>query len=362
MTAARQHPTLATVARAAGVAVSTASLVFAGKGPVSESTKQKVLDAAAALGFHGPDPRARSLRNGRSGVVGVVVQTSVLSAFRDPVNVGMVDGAAEVLGEAGAGVLLLTDAPHARRVFEDAAMDAVVLTGCSPWATELLGSLRRRRIPTVLVGSRPRRGSPAVDVDNLAATHQLAQHLSRLGHRRAATVTLPLDTDTGEQVDADRLATATADTAAERLQAFWDVFPGGRALAATDSTVEEGERIGRMLLDVPEPPTAVLAQSDLLAVGVLRAADALGLAVPDQLSVTGFDGIDTSTLDPRPLTTMRQPMQQKGRDAASAVLRMLDGARPRSVLLDCELINGGTTASPALPVASHSVAPGPAHR
>ncbi|NNG37562.1 LacI family DNA-binding transcriptional regulator [Nakamurella aerolata] len=352
MTESRQHPTLATVARAAGVAVSTASLVFAGKGPVSAATKQKVLDAATELGFHGPDPRARSLRNGRSGVVGVVVQTSVISAFRDPVNVGMVDGAAEVLGEAGAGVLLLTDAPHARRVFEDAPMDAAVLTGCSPWATELLGSLRRRRVPTVLVGSRPRRGSPAVDVDNPAASRELAQHLYRLGHRRAATVTLALDTDDAPAVDADRLAAATADTAAERLQAFWDVFPNGRALAATDSTVEEGERIGRMLLDVPEPPTAVVAQSDLLAVGVLRAADALGLAVPDRLSVTGFDGIDTSALDPRPLTTMRQPMQQKGRDAASAVLRMLDGARPRSVLLDCEFVPGAT-AAPADCAAQH---------
>ncbi|WP_037362214.1 LacI family DNA-binding transcriptional regulator [Nakamurella lactea] len=341
-----QRVTLAAVARTAGVSVSTASLAFSGLGPVSDATRDKVLAAADTLGYSGPDPRARSLRQGRSGVVGMLVENSVIRAFRDPVNVGMVDGVAEVLGDAGAGVLLLTDAPHARSAFDNAAMDGMVLSGCSPLVAELLESLRRRHIPTVLLGSRARPGVPAVDVDNLTATEQLARRLAELGHRQAATVTLPLDAAGTQFVSPALLAGAGGDTAADRLRGFWSVFPTGVALAATDSTVEEGERIGRLLLDRVDRPTAVVAQSDLLAAGVVRAAEGLGLAVPTDLSVVGFDGIELQTFTSHALTTMRQPMQDKGRTAARTVLRLIEGGRPRSVTLDCEFVPGTTIAPP----------------
>lgn len=283
-------------------------------------------------------------------MIGVVVENTVISAFRDPVNIGMVDGIAEVLGDAGAGVLLLTDSPHGRAAFDNAAMDAVVVTGCSPLAAGLLESLRRRRIPTVLLGSRARRGVPAVDVDNFAASGQLARHLAELGHRTVATVTLPLDVDRAEQITPELLDSATADTAADRLRGLWGVFPDALAEAATESTVEEGERVGRLLLERPDRPSAVAAQSDLLAVGVIRAAESLGLGVPQDLSVVGFDGIVLETFTDHTLTTMRQPMQDKGRAAARAALALIDGrSRVRSTVLDCEFVIGTTTAPPRRP-------------
>jgi DNA-binding LacI/PurR family transcriptional regulator len=342
-----QRVTLAAVARLAGVSVSTASLAFSGHGPVAASTKDKVLAAAARLGYFGPDPLARSLRQGRSGVVGMLVENSVISAFRDPVNVGMTDGVAEVLGDAGAGVLLLTDAPHARGAFDHAAMDGMVLSGCSPLLAELLESLRRRRIPTVLLGSRARPGVPAVDVDNLGATRQLARRLAELGHRKVATVTLPLEPGRAEIVSPEVLDRATVDSAADRLRGFWAEFPGATAVAATDSTVAEGERLGRLLLGRDDRPTAVLAQSDLLAAGVIRAAEGIGLQVPSDLSVVGFDGIELHTVTAHRLTTMRQPMQDKGRAAARTVLKLIAGGRPRSTTLDCEYVPGTTIAPPA---------------
>lgn len=349
--------TLAGVARQAGVSVSTASLAFSGLGPVATSTRDRVLTAAASLGYSGPDPRARSLRHGRSGVVGVVVENSVLTAFRDPVNVGMVDGLAEVLGDAGAGVLLLTDSPHARTAFNNAAMDGVVLSGCSPVVGELLESLRRRHIPTVLMGGRARRGSIAVDVDNVAASAALARHLHDLGHRSVATVTLPLDQTGGSVVTPELVAGSSADTSIDRLTGLRSVFPEAAAVAASASTVEEGERLGRALLDpdgqgVLDParrmPTAIVAQSDLLAVGVIRVAEALGLEVPADLSVVGFDGIELQAYTGHTLTTMRQPMQDKGRAAARAVLKLIDGGRPRSTAFACEFVVGTTAAPPPI--------------
>ena len=87
-----QRPTLAEVAARAGVSGSTASLVFSGTGPVSASTRERVLAAAAELDYAGPDPTARSLRRGRSGVIGVVTEDSLAEAFRDPVNLALLDG------------------------------------------------------------------------------------------------------------------------------------------------------------------------------------------------------------------------------------------------------------------------------
>ncbi|MDQ2848585.1 MAG: substrate-binding domain-containing protein [Actinomycetota bacterium] len=352
------RPTLAAVAKAAGVSVSTASLAFSARGPVSTATRDTVLAAAVSLGYPGPDPRARSLRRGRSGVVGVVVENSVLTAFRDPVNIGMVDGVAEVLGDAGAGVLLLTDAPHARAAFDNAAMDGVVLTGCSPVVGELLESLRRRHIPTVLVGGGGRRGIVAVDVDNLAASTALADHLHQLGHRDVAVVALPFDAPATQWVTPALLAGSAAGTAVDRLRGVRVRYPRAPAVAATASTIHEGERLGLTLLDsdaaeagrgrqsaAHRRPTAIIAQSDLLAVGVIRAAESLGLAVPDDLSVVGFDGIELPALGEHTLTTMRQPMQDKGRAAATAVLRLIDGGRPRSTEFSCEFVPGTTTAA-----------------
>jgi DNA-binding LacI/PurR family transcriptional regulator len=97
------RPTLAAVAARAGVSASTASLAFSGTGPVSDATRERVLAAARELGYGGPDPRARSLRRGRSGIVGVVSEERVRDAFHDPIKIAMLDGLSQELGAIDAG-------------------------------------------------------------------------------------------------------------------------------------------------------------------------------------------------------------------------------------------------------------------
>ena len=104
-----RRATISDVAREAGVSPSTASVVFSGKTPVSDATRRRVLDAAAALGYTGPDPRAASLRRGRSGIVGVVFEEHLGTAFLDPVKTLMMDGLADAVAPLGAGLLLLRD-------------------------------------------------------------------------------------------------------------------------------------------------------------------------------------------------------------------------------------------------------------
>ena len=189
------RPTLAAVARLAGVSNSTASLAFSGTGPVSDATRERVLAAAKQLNYAGPDPRARSLRRGRSGIVGVVMEERVGDAFRDPIKIALLDGITEEIAAIDAGLLILTDAGQAAQRIEDAPMDAVVLVGCSPRLDESVATLRQRGIPLVAIEGDPADDVPTIGQDNREATRLAAQHLYDLGHRDVAVVTLPLTRD-----------------------------------------------------------------------------------------------------------------------------------------------------------------------
>lgn len=346
---ANARPTLAGVAARAGVSASTASLVFSGSGPVAETTRARVLEAASALGYAGPDPTARSLRRGRTGVVGVVTEDRLGDAFRDPINLALLDGLGEELADLGFGVLVLPWAPGSGVDLAAVPMDAAILLGCS---ADLAGSvevLQRRRMPLVAIEAPPLPGVVAIDLDNAEATRAGAELLHELGHTRVALVTLPLDiARTRGALSPEREAASTAFTASERIRGARAVFPDAGGVTAGGSTVSEGYAAGRTLLDVPvaERPTAVIAQSDLLAVGVIRAAEELGIAVPDELSVLGFDGIRLQGLTAHELTTLVQPAVDKGRAAGRAVREALAGGTPASVALTTELRRGATAAPP----------------
>ena len=140
MSRARQlRPTLRAVAQAAGVSTSTASLAYSGKGPVAPETVARVRAAAEQLGYAGPDPLASSLRHGRSGVVGVVVEGRLLHAFRDPFAVSVLDGLSQVLDEIPAGMLLIAQPAgtpeRAITQLSATALDAVVFSLCGPDST-----------------------------------------------------------------------------------------------------------------------------------------------------------------------------------------------------------------------------------
>ena len=340
--------TLSTVAARAGVSPSTASLAFAGSPRVAPATVERVLRAAGELGYAGPDPIAASLRRGRSGVVGAVIGERLLYAFRDPVAVQMLDGLTEVLGELGVGLLLLAgDGGPAPAQLGRLPLDAAVFATCGLEDDPAFRLLRARRVPLVAVEGPVVAGVPLVDIEDRQGTVELAAHLRELGHRRVAMVTMPLRLD-GRRgpVDADRLAAGVYRDTRERLLGAREVFADLPAVETASNGIEEGERAGAALLSGPDRPTAILAQSDLLAAGVLRAAAARGLAVPGDLSVAGFDGADLPWLAPVRLTTVVQPTAEKGRAAGRAVVALLAGEVPPDVVFPV-VLRPGTTTGPA---------------
>jgi DNA-binding LacI/PurR family transcriptional regulator len=344
------RPTLAAVAARAGVSPSTASLAFADSPRVAPATRERVLTAAAELGYAGPDPIAASLRRGRSGVVGAVVGERLLYAFRDPVAVQLMDGVAEVLGGHGVGLLLLAgDAgrPAAAQLAR-IPLDAAIFATCGLEDDPALELLRARGVPVVGVEGPVAEDIVLIDIDDRGGTAELAAHLRDLGHRRVASVAMPLRLDgTRGPVDAGRRARVHYRDVRHRIAGVEDVFGPVPVIETASNAVAEGELAGRALLDVPAErrPTAVVAQSDVLAAGVLQAAAGLGLRVPDDVSVVGFDGADLPWL-PGNLTTVVQPSDAKGRAAARAAMALVAGERPPDVTLPITL-RIGTTSGPA---------------
>src|SRR5690606_19141365 len=282
MSTSARRATIADVAREAGVSTSTASVVFSGKVNVAEPTRAKVLAAAAELGYSGPDPRAASLRRGRSGIVGVVLSGELRYAFLDPVTTVMMDGLADALESVSAGLLLLRDDPHGDEAppVAEAPVDAVVLIGCSARAESSLETVRQRGLPVVVIEGDAGEEVPQITLDNRDASAQMARRIYELGHRRVATVTLPLDASRERgPLTPERVAGATVDVTLDRLAGFRASFPDAPGITAAASLVDEGMIAARTLLADDagvlrvERPTAIVAQSDLLAVGAIRAAE-----------------------------------------------------------------------------------------
>lgn len=323
------------------------SVVFSGNGPVAAETTQRVRTAAETLGYAGPDPRAASLRRGRSGIVGVAFQQDLRRAFSDPINTLMMDGLAEAVAPLGAGLLLLrVDAGEHGPTLTSAPLDAAVLLACEHEVSGQVEVLRTRGIPVVSIEGDAGDGIPQITLDNRAAQRQAAEHLRRLGHERVVTVCLPRGSGTaaGWIGPADRIA---LDVTRDRLEGVRDVFPDAPAFAASGTSLGAGLAAGRAILaDTSYRPTAVIAQSDLLAAGVIRAAEEAGLSVPSDLSVTGFDGVPVDGLAPYELTTLVQDATAKGRAAGHAVAAMFAGREAASVEFTCAFRVGNTTAAP----------------
>jgi len=341
------RPNLAAVAALAGVSASTASLAFSGAGPVSDATKAKVLAAAATLNYAGPDPRGQSLRRGRSGIVGVVLEDSVSEAFRDPMNIATLDGIADAIGVSGSALLLLTENAEGPSSFRSVPIDAVVLIGCSTRLADAVHVFSQRGVPIVGIETEPMESVLAVDIDNRGGSRRLAEHLRDLGHASVTMVTLPIDAVHNRGwLTPDWEARSEGFTASQRILGVREVYPESTGYVTAASTVDEGALAAVEVLRGPHPPTAIVAQSDLLAVGVIRGAQELGLRVPEDLSVVGFDGVRLDGIAPIDLTTMVQPAFDKGRAAGEGVLGLLSGSAPAPRSFDSEFHQGATTAPP----------------
>lgn len=346
-----RRPTMADVAAKAGVSLSTVSLTYSGVGPISPDMKARVEKAALELGYAGPSPQGRALRSGRSHIVGVVIHEKLHLAFRDPLALRVMDALIEDLGEMGLGVLLIpspSGEADERSLLDSAPMDAAVVIRVRDRGEPALEILKRRGVPIVVMEGPAPAGAGSVTIDDTTATQELIEHLKALGHERIATVTLPLALNRETHVlksdsDVESVWTPTHNrlVAFERAGIEPCVIVEARA-----SMVEEGIAAGHLAMSHESKPTAIVCQSDILAGGVILAARELDLRVPQDISITGFDGLDLPWIAPHEITSMTQDGSAKGHALASEVKALLAGESPEPISMPITFRPGNTTTKP----------------
>jgi DNA-binding LacI/PurR family transcriptional regulator len=352
MPPAGKRPTLSDLAAAAGVSRATASNAFNRPERLSTARRADILALAERMGYAGPDPTAANLRRGRVGAIGVVIPDRLNYAFSDPAGVLILDGLAEAVGTAGSSLLLLAGdgtggGPPAATVMS-AAVDGFVLY-CIAHDDPALAALQRRRLPMVLIDQAPLRGSSTVDLDEESGTVALVRHLLDLGHRRFGIVTLECRPDgRAGPIDAERRAAITYSVTRRRLDAAIDTLHAAGVddvpmYEAGHNIPGEGEAAARWLVQQDPRPTAIVCQSDQLAIGVLATLREMGLDVPGDVSLAGFDDIEAARTTVPPLTTIGQPLRERGHLAGELLLKVLDGGRARNVRLPAELVVRGST-------------------
>ncbi|WP_329104828.1 LacI family transcriptional regulator [Micromonospora sp. NBC_01699] len=333
MTMARERPTLEAVARRAGVSRATVSRVVNGSTTVAEPIREAVRRAVQELGYV-PNLAARSLVTQRTDSIALILPEAATRVFSDDhFFPGIIRGVSQELEAADKQLVLMlagSTASHDR--VESYAMgrhvDGVLfasLHGADP----LPSALARMGIPVVCGGRPLGRATvpvPYVDVDHIGGVARAVRHLLDSGRRRIATIAGPQDMVAG----IERLAGYRTELQDSRRRSI---------VAVGDFTRESGALAMRQLLDDDPTLDAVFVASDLMAHGALRTLREAGRRVPDDVAVIGFDDIESARYTDPPLTTVRQPILQIGREMTRQLLRIAAGEEVEpAVVLPTELV------------------------
>lgn len=351
---------LSDVASAAGVSKATASNVFSAPQKVSPELQRRVKEAALALGYAGPDPKGRLLSGGRANAIAVVPpgDIGITIAFRHPYMTEFLAGVADICEEHGAGLQLVSGIEGQKAEgIRNALVDGFIFGSLEE--ADLIEPSRRGRVPFVLMDVDAGPDVNSVRVDDRGGARQAARHLIDLGHRRFGIVTVlrhshqapvfhgPSEAHHrltgGYHNDRERLAGVAEELATVGISIndvpIVEVFGG----SVHDPTFG-GATVGvAMLLDNAPDMTAIITLGDTQNLAVLSEIRRRNIRFPRDLSVVGFDDPPQLALFEPPLTTIVQPVAEKGRAAARI---LFEGGPPKQVVLPVELAVRGSTALP----------------
>jgi DNA-binding LacI/PurR family transcriptional regulator len=324
----------------------TVSNAFSRPDQLSAALRGRILAAAEELGYAGPDPAARALARGTTGSVGVMLTDSLTFAFTDEVATGFLGAITAELAPTGFALTLLSSSATGEVVpARDVPMDGALVYSCDS-DSAAVDWLNRRGLPIVYVDQAPVPGASSVNVDDRGGARAAAEHLVELGHRRVAILTSEKAGPHGVEVAPDLVS--YHNVARQRMLGWLDALqPAGvepRVIRVPLKNEDAAYDAAKVLLDRADAPTALLCFSDVLAHGAVRAAADLGVRIPEQLSVVGFDDSPLSQRMRPALTTVRQDVAGKGRAAAAALIAAIESAqsgeaaKPRRVLLPTELV------------------------
>ena len=340
----RTRPRIADVAREAGVSKTAVSFAFNSPDRLAPETASRIRAVAEQLGYR-PDPVARMLTQRQTLTIGVLTPQALSVIFSNPFFGAFSEGVAAVAEEFGYGLHFISPLHGSlASAMNRATVDGVVAIGLSDDHPEV-EHIRRAGLPIVLVDSTalPEHGS--IEIDDAGGARAAADHLIALGHRERPG--RGRGTARARRSGWTRTASWAAGCAAYR-DAFGAVgveLPDDRLIIGP-ATIDGGLAAMRRAWEDGLRPTAILAMSDVMAIGAMRAIRELGLRVPDDISVVGFDDIDLAPHVDPPLTTVHQPIRRKGEEAVRLLLTVVerrDHAKPEHRRLETRLIVRGST-------------------
>jgi DNA-binding LacI/PurR family transcriptional regulator len=329
--AGHRLPTMQDIADASGVSQSTVSRVLTGAPnaiPINPATRERILEVARQMRYR-PNPLARGLRGARTMLLGVIVRE-----IMDPFFAGAIDAISTEANLHGYNVVLghahgkTDEAIALRGVLETRHCDAILLVGDTSDQPRLLEDLRDTNVPVVGLwqGTAPIPGISIIGVDNKAGINSAMDHLLGLGHRRIAFVGGAflegrLIGDIGERRTAflERAATEGLATPDDYVRDARNTLGGGAGALCE-------------LMELPEPPTAIVASTDVLAIGALHEASHRGLHIPGDISIVGFDDLPMAEYTTPSLTTVRMPTAEMAIAGVTAAIAEEDGEDNRDAI------------------------------
>lgn len=355
--------TMKDVARAAGVSQPAVSYAYNRPDQLSAEVRERILRVASDLNYPGPNPVGRGLRRGSVGAIGLMITDSLPYAFDDPATVQLLRGIAEVgeMAEVMLTLLPLRSAAEAEdpadvetrqaKMSGDSLVDGFIVYSL-PDRHRAVEAALARGLPTVIIDAPRVRSGSYLGIRDRQAARQAAEHLLGLGHRRIGVLMDRLSPDgiSGLADDARR-RNARDGVARERVIGYQQALREAGLTWRDIPMVEAGgfdkpttERAVNLLLDNCPGLTAILASTDVLALQALRELQARAIRVPDDISVIGFDDVPDAAA--AGLTTMAQPLVEKGRAAARLLLASIQQGQPSRLILPTELKARTSTAPP----------------
>ncbi|MDO4909456.1 MAG: LacI family DNA-binding transcriptional regulator [Corynebacterium sp.] len=344
--------TLATIAHHLGISRTTVSNAYNKPEELSPALREKILETAWELGYPGPHPAARSLRTQRTGNIGVLFTDYLTYAFEDIASRDFLAGIAEASFGSSNGLTLIPAGPSDfgdSVVLNNYPVDGFIVYSVAADDPHL-ASARNLQVP-VVVCDQPAgiMDLPFVGIDDYEAIQPAARALVEAGHSKIGVLSIRLSRKPNNgPVSAERLAGATLDVQKRRVEGALSVI--GHEVPIIERHINDAETAydaAREMLETYPDRTAILCTTDSQALGVLAYARDHGIRVPEDLSVTGFDGIGDALA--RNLTTIIQPNKRKGATAANLLQKMIDKKPVEDrILLPTTFNAGGTVQPPGL--------------
>jgi len=326
--------TLEDIAKLAGVSRSTVSRVVNEKPNVQKNVRKRVMEVIEETGYH-PNAAARTLASQRSWMIGLILPLNASLFFTDPYYSHLTKGIAQACNDNNYTLALFLagskedEKKTFPRISRKGFLDGVVIQSGHHGDQAIIGRMIDVGIPIVVAG-RPFRSDNVsyIDIDNVNAAYSAVTHLIRLGHKRIATITGPLNSTVG----IDRKNGYCKALIERDIEINEDLIIEG------DFTEAGGNLAMQQLL--PTNPDAVFAASDVMALGAMRAVREAGLSIPDDIALVGFDDLPLATLSDTKLTTIRQPVVEFGEESIEILIDIIKNGNepPRHVIMSTELV------------------------